>query len=100
QQRVDSERAKLRLTVKAAELVAELRRRCDTLGGQQRELLILGDGAFCNKVMFRQLPERTTLLVRARKDLRLFALPGAGRRKYGEALPTPEELRQAAEPKD
>jgi len=61
----------------------------------QRALLVLGDGAYCTKTMFRGLPERVELLVRARKDLRLYRPAEQPRRIYGPALPTPEELRRS-----
>jgi hypothetical protein len=64
------------------------------------------DASFCNRTVFKELPERTVLIGRTRKDIRLFAEPaknpksngmkkGKGRNKtYGQPLPTPEEFRK------
>ncbi len=59
------------------------------------------DGSYTNKNMLRHLPASTTLIGRIRKDARLRAKPGAPaqaacgpKRIYGDALPTPEQIRQ------
>lgn len=56
------------------------------------------DGRFTNRTVLRQLPENTVLIGRIRKDTKLYAeavrQEGTGRpRRYGAALPTPEQLR-------
>jgi hypothetical protein len=56
--------------------------------------------SYTNRTVLRQLPERTTLIGRIRKDAKLFqALPPAtasrsgGRpRRYGPVAPTPEQM--------
>jgi hypothetical protein len=59
----------------------------------------VSDGRFTNKTLLRRLPENTMLIGRLRKDTKLYVpckiRPGKnGRpRKYGDTLPTPEELR-------
>ena len=59
----------------------------------------VSDGRFTNRTVLRQLPENTVLTGRVRKDTVLYApcqaRPGKkGRpRKYGDTLPTPEQLR-------
>jgi hypothetical protein len=50
--------------------------------------------------VLKNLPQRTTLIGRIRKDTKLYKLPevqsGSGRKRvYGERLPTPEEIRQS-----
>jgi hypothetical protein len=70
--------------------------------GAQRALLTCADATFTNRTVLRDLPPRTTLLGRIRKDARLYALPtaeqenhGCGRRRcYGQRLPTPEQFRR------
>lgn len=62
-------------------------------------LHVLVDGSYTNRKVLRHLPENTTLIGRIRKDAKLNAKPENqkpfGRRRiYGEALPTPEEVRQ------
>ena len=74
-------------------MVQELRRSLDVQGFAHKLLLAVGDGSFCNRTTFRQGVERTVLLTRARKNLRLcFPHAGPGRRVYGEKRFTPEEV--------
>jgi hypothetical protein len=70
--------------------------------GAERALLACADATFTNRTVLRNLPPRTTLIGRIRKDARLYALPttqeenhGRGRRRfYGQRLPTPEQYRR------
>jgi hypothetical protein len=74
-------------------MVRELRADLDAQGFEARRLLAVGDGSFCNQTTFRQAFERTTLICRARKDLRLcFRAPEAGPRYYGQTTFSPQEL--------
>lgn len=64
-----------------------------------RQLIALVDGSYTNKTVLTQLPERTTLIGRIRKNakLKLPLLPSnfkskGGRRIYGQPAPTPEEV--------
>jgi DDE superfamily endonuclease len=71
----------------------------DQAGGQLKVLVLAGDGSFCNRTCFAGIPERSVLLVRARKDARLcFRAPVSesnGRRRfYGVDKFTPEQVRQ------
>jgi hypothetical protein len=67
-----------------------------------RKLLMAVDNKFTNKKVFRNIPKRTVLIGRLRKDARLYHLPvtedqphGKGRKKsYGQRVPTPEEIRK------
>jgi hypothetical protein len=79
------------------EELARLRAAIDRLpGGRERPLIMAADGSFANRSFLGGIPERTTVVVRVRKDARLReALPPeerAGNRKYGLHLPTPEEM--------
>jgi len=64
--------------------------------------LVCADATFTNCTVLRDLPPRTILVGRIRKDARLYALPtaeeenrGRGRRRcYGQLLPTPEQWRR------
>lgn len=64
-----------------------------------RPIHFVSDGRFTNRTLLRRLPEHTVLIGRVRKDSKLYAtcapVPGKnGRpRRYGETLPTPEQLR-------
>lgn len=70
--------------------------------GASRSLLVCADATFTNGTVLRDLPPRTILVGRIRKDARLYALPtaeeanrGRGRRRcYGQLLPTPEQWRR------
>jgi hypothetical protein len=63
----------------------------------ERQLIATVDGSFCNGPFLKGLPDRTTVIGRVRKDVKLYVLPtnqpSIGRRKvYGERLPTPREI--------
>lgn len=78
----------------------QLRTELDLAGGRQKVLVLTGDGSFCNRTCFGEIPERSELLVRARKDAKLcfraIATPEQkGRRRfYGLDKFTPEQVRQ------
>jgi DDE superfamily endonuclease len=76
-------------------MVRELRQCFDRHGFQHKSVIAVGDGSFCNKTTFRQGFERTILITRARKDLRL-CMPhqGEGRRYYSKESFTPEKVYQ------
>lgn len=68
---------------------------------KERKIICSVDGGFTNQTFFRDIPENTVLVGRIRKDARLFTppevplKPSRGRRRwYGQALPTPEEVRK------
>jgi hypothetical protein len=73
----------------------QLRQELDQAGGQDKILVLTGDGSFCNRTCFGEIPERSILLVRARKDARLcFGAAGDSRRFYGVDKFTPEQVRK------
>jgi len=73
----------------------QLRQELDEAGGQAKILVLAGDGSFCNRTCFAEIPDRSILLVRARKDARLcFRAPAGARRFYGVDKFTPEQARQ------
>jgi hypothetical protein len=70
-------------------------------GAQDRPLIVAVDGSYTNKTVLRNVPLRTTIIGRIRKDAKLFHPPGpesqpavGTKRKYGLPAPTPEQLRQ------
>jgi DDE superfamily endonuclease len=78
-------------------MVGELRSCLDAHGFTHKRLLAVGDGSFCNQTTFRQAVDRTTLITRARKDLRLcFRASGQGPRYYGKETFTPQDVYQDA----
>lgn len=73
----------------------QLRRELDQAGGRNKILVLAGDGSFCNRTCFGQMPERTILLVRARKDAKLcFRAPAGSPRFYAVDKFTPEQVRK------
>jgi DDE superfamily endonuclease len=48
------------------EMGQQLRRELDDAGGRNKVLVLAGDGSFCNRTCFAEIPERSVLLVRAR----------------------------------
>ncbi len=81
------------------EMGQQLRQELDHAGGRNKVLVLTGDGSFCNRTCFGQIPERSALLVRARKDAKLcfraaVSEPSGARRFYGTEKFTPEIVRQ------
>jgi hypothetical protein len=79
-------------------MITALREDIDRLDDPSRPLLMTVDGSYTNATVLRNLPARTTLIGRVRKDARFFlppaAQPSLGRKRlYGELAPTPEQLR-------
>ena len=73
----------------------QLRQEFDQAGGRDKVLVLTGDGSFCNRTCFREIPERSVLLVRARKDNKLcFRAPVGSRAFYGADKFTPEQIRK------
>ncbi len=95
------------LAAQGVRLLKDLRSRFDKrLAVSKKILWVIVDASFCNRTVLRNLPERTILVGRTRKDIRLYAKPpkpkivngkkkGKGRKKkYGRTLPTPEAFRK------
>lgn len=91
-----------RISIEGARRMGALRQALDDKGMSGRPLVMTADATFTCRAVFKNLPERTALIGRIRKDARLYALPtpeqenhGRGRKRaYGERLPTPEQLRR------
>lgn len=81
------------LSVSFRENLLRQRIRLDELGEQGRLMVATVDGSFCNKKCLGQLPERTAVLARARRDAKLcFAAPEGSRRIYSKETLTPEAV--------
>jgi len=88
------------LSTAAVESIRRLRQDLDARPGGGQRLLVLGvDGSYTNQTVLQNLPERTTLIGRIRKDAKLFYPPTPAdqaargtRRRYGRPAPTPEQL--------
>lgn len=80
-------------------ILTEARDRLDRHGAADRQHITSVDGSYTNKTVLKNLPPRTTLIGRIRKDAVLYyeprEQPERGRKRwYGDAAPTPEQLRQ------
>lgn len=76
------------------EMGQHLRQELDRAGGRHKLLVLAGDGSFCNRTCFGEIPERTVLLARARKDAKLcFRARADSRRFYAVEKFTPEQVR-------
>jgi hypothetical protein len=83
------------LSTAFVDMLRDLRQNFDSQGFEHKSLLAVGDGSFCNKTTFRQPVDRTILITRARKDLRLcFPDRNPGPRYYGRELFSPQEVYQ------
>jgi len=90
-----------RLSLQGSLKIKDLRDKLDQQDHQHRTLCINVDGSYTNSTVLKNLPERTILIGRIRKDAKLF-LPfegqqfGKGRKKvYGGRIPAPEQIRQS-----
>src|ERR1700744_300240 len=95
------ERAKRNINLVGRERLAQLRQQMDQGGSVHRRLMATIDGRFTNSTVLSQVPERTVLIGRVRKDSVFYAPPTEQRprgrkRKYGRRLATPQELLQDA----
>lgn len=89
------------LSCQGAAVIQGLRTDLDSLGAAARVALVATDGSYCNRNVLRNKPDRVEIVARARGDITLYALPtkeqlvGRGRRrKYGDELPKPSEMRK------
>ena len=96
-----------RLPLVASRRITALRQALDAdPHGPPRQLHLFVDGGYTNATVLKNLPPRTTLVGRIRKDAKLYFLPPIpqtpqppGRpRHYGSPAPTPEQLRTDASP--
>jgi hypothetical protein len=83
------------LSTRFVEMSQHLREEFDQAGAEDKLLALTGDGSFCNRTCFRQIPERSVLLVRARRDAKLcLRAPADSRRFYALDKFTPEQVRK------
>lgn len=86
---------KTNLSTHAVTTIAGLRSSLDEAGQRTKRLLMVGDGSFCNRTLFTATLERTEIIARARRDLKLCRRAAAANRSfYGKVKFTPEQVRQ------
>jgi hypothetical protein len=87
------------LSQRFVQTMSQLRQQLDAAGGQDKTLVLAGDGSFCNRTCLRASRDRTHLIVRARKDAKLCGrAPQGSRRFYDPRKFTPEQVRQDNSP--
>ncbi len=90
-----------KMSAVGAERIRDLRDKLNQEGHASKELIISVDGGYTNETVLKNLPDGVTLIGRCRKDGKFYQIPdnngkGPGRKLcYGEALPTPEQIRQS-----
>lgn len=83
------------LSTQALRTIADLRNSLDVAGQCRKPLLIVGDGSFCNRTLFRAVRERTEIIARARADAKLCRRAANGTGRFYDAVKfTPESVRQ------
>lgn len=87
------------LSVAGAAIIRDCRSDLDSRGAAERTLIVSVDGSYTNRTVLKDLPARTTLIGRIRKDAKFSYPPSqqshcGRRRSYGDPAPTPEELRK------
>ena len=90
------------LSTRAVSLLRDVRQELDQQHDARNRVLIIGvDGSYTNQTVLQNLPERTVVIGRVRKDAKLFYRPArrdpsirGPKLKYGQPAPTPEALRQ------
>ena len=101
-QQYQQAKKEMNINRKGVERLSALRQNLDgDPDGDKRSLWTVVDGRFTNGTVLKNLPERTILIGRIRKDTNLHYLPepddqpAKGRKRvYGESAPTPEQLRK------
>lgn len=91
---------KMKLSKIGCERINLLREDLNSDGHSQKRLVVSVDGSYTNETVLKNLSYNTTIIGRIRKDAKLNRLPvhvkGLGRKSiYGDALPTPEQIRQS-----
>lgn len=74
--------------------LGRIRKVLDLAGAAKKIVVIVGDGAFCNKRIFSHTQQRLELLLRCRKDLRLSFRSTSNQRFYDKKTFTPFEVLQ------
>lgn len=83
------------LSTQSVDMIGELRTSLDSLGESQKTVLIVGDASFCNRTLFGRVCERTEILARTRRDIKLCR-PATrdSKRIYDPVKFTPDQVRQ------
>jgi hypothetical protein len=89
------EKKKKNMSMSFVTMTNNLRKKYDDAGAQDKILVMVGDGSFCNQTVFTQEFDRCVIVARARKDARLcFRAKGKTRRFYDKHKFSPEQIRK------
>jgi hypothetical protein len=88
----EQEKIEQNLSQYALLLIKALRELCDQFGYSDKKIVIVADGSYCNKTIFRGLPDRVELITRCRKDAKLCGKSEEKRRFYDKKTFTPKEI--------
>jgi hypothetical protein len=86
------------LSVQFLTMTKALRQHLNASGHSDKTMVVVGDGSFCNRTVFKEDwgQQNVSILARCRKDIVLCQRdPGQGRRFYGKTKFTPEMVRAA-----
>lgn len=87
------EKKKLNMSIAALTHINYIREDCDSLGYQNKRMILVGDGSFCNRVMFREPIDNVDVIARCRKDAKLcFQAEDDTRRFYSSEKFTPTQM--------
>ena len=70
------------LSTHAVATISDLRSSLDEAGQRLKRLLIVGDASFCNRTLFTAPLDRTEIIARARRDLKLCRKASQGKRLF------------------
>ncbi len=83
------------LSQRAIELLSGLRQSVDQAGASHKRLLVVGDNSFCNRALFTAAIDRTAVIARGRRDVKLCKrAPDGSKRFYDSTRFTPDQVRQ------
>jgi hypothetical protein len=83
------------LSTHAVSTITDLRNSLDEAGQRVKRLLIVGDGSFCNRTLFTTALDRSEIIARARRDLKLCRKASGGKRVFYDKVKfPPEQIRQ------
>ena len=86
---------KQNLSTRSVEVIRAFRAGLDEAGAKHKKLLAVGDNSFCNRTLFGTDWDRTEIIARARRDIKLCRRASAGSRCfYDDVKFTPEQVRQ------
>jgi hypothetical protein len=81
------------LSTHAVRIITDLRACLDKAGQPWKHLLIVGDGSFCNRTLFRQAMDRTEIIARSRRDVKLCRRADSGTGRFYDIRKfTPEQV--------